>query len=323
MEKLCRASTARIGVLVMSVLNSALGLQGQTKSAASGATASAGVLVVETDDGCRLVLDGQDQGILKPDEAKRISVKLGDHILKCTVEGVPDLVWRKVIEVENSDQVAALISLKALHIQYEEATAKLEKEKSKQTAPTGSIGATQSGAARSEGDSSPEQKGKEETMDDFFARFFGCGNGIGQVVAALGSATTFYLQTDPASPSVRIGGVAFPAGTKLKIKLLDSINSTVDKDHTPFRGSLVSPLTYQGRVVVPAGATVDGHLALLRNRAHPQGFRYELMVEHLGDRGKTYSVLATLRPSLLEDPNGQDAKAITIGSQGAKSADER
>jgi hypothetical protein len=117
--------------LVLAILHSMVSLKGQTKPATSEGTVRPGAILVDTDDSCRLVLDGKDQGVVKPDEAKKISVGLGDHILKCTVEGIPDLAWRKVIEVKNSKQVAILISLKAIHIQYDEATAKLEMEKSK------------------------------------------------------------------------------------------------------------------------------------------------------------------------------------------------
>jgi hypothetical protein len=112
-------------------------------------------LSIDTDDACRLVLDGQDQGVVKPDQAKRISVNLGDHILKCTIEGIPDLTWRKVIEVKNSEQVEALISLKALHIQYEEAVAKLEKEKNPPTGPPASVSAQRKAEVPSETSSSP------------------------------------------------------------------------------------------------------------------------------------------------------------------------
>ena len=135
-KRVSLASVSSIGIAALVVLHAAVGLQGQTKPAASG-TGSAGALLVDTDDSCRLVLDGKDLGVVNPDEARKISVSLGDHILKCTVEGIPDLVWRKEIEVKNLNQVAALISLKALHIQYEEATSKLQKEASNQKVPAG------------------------------------------------------------------------------------------------------------------------------------------------------------------------------------------
>jgi hypothetical protein len=66
-------------------------------------------------------MDGTDQGVITPDQSKKMEVPFGEHVLKCTIEAVPDLVWRKVIEVNNSNQVAALVTLKALHVQYDAA----------------------------------------------------------------------------------------------------------------------------------------------------------------------------------------------------------
>src|SRR5271157_2241537 len=100
-----------------------LASQGQTKPAAPTSRARTSTLLVDTDDTCRLVLDGNDQGVITPAQSKKIDVTFGDHVLKCTVESVPDLVWRKVVEVKTSEQVAAIVALKALHIQYDQAVA--------------------------------------------------------------------------------------------------------------------------------------------------------------------------------------------------------
>jgi len=102
----------------LAVVASVVTSHGQTKSVPPAHTAA---LLVDTDDPCRLALDGVDQGVLTPDQAKRLEVPFGEHVLKCSIEAVPDLVWRKVIEVKSSDQVAALVALKALHIQYNQA----------------------------------------------------------------------------------------------------------------------------------------------------------------------------------------------------------
>jgi hypothetical protein len=87
------------------------------------------VLLVDTDDTCRLLIDDEDKGVLSPDHSQKFSVTIGEHILKCTVEAVPDLVWRKVVEVKDTSQVAAVVALKALHIQYDAALAKAKSQK--------------------------------------------------------------------------------------------------------------------------------------------------------------------------------------------------
>jgi len=81
-----------------------------------------GLVVMDTDDPCHLTVDGRDEGLISPTATKKLEVSAGEHILKCTIEEIPDLVWRKVVDVKNSHQVAALILLKALHMQHEAAT---------------------------------------------------------------------------------------------------------------------------------------------------------------------------------------------------------
>jgi tetratricopeptide (TPR) repeat protein len=87
-----------------------------------------GLVVVDTDDPCYLTVDGTDEGVISPTATKKLEVSVGEHILKCTIKEIPDLVWRKLVDVKNSDQVAAIISLKALHMQYERATSQRQKQ---------------------------------------------------------------------------------------------------------------------------------------------------------------------------------------------------
>jgi len=99
---------------------------------------------------------------------------------------------------------------------------------------------------------------------------------------------------------------ALPKGTVLPVRMLDSIDSATDRDGTEFHGSLAAPLVSGGQVIVRAEAEVRGLLVLLRSRSHPEGFRYELLVTGLTDRGKSYDLTASLNPSFL-DPAAQPA----------------
>jgi hypothetical protein len=110
----------KILLVPLLVGGSLLPFHGQGKPAPSTHTAT---LLVDTDDSCRLLLDGADQGVINPDRSKKIEVGFGEHVVKCTIETVPDLVWRKAIVVKTADQIAALVALKALHIQYDQAVA--------------------------------------------------------------------------------------------------------------------------------------------------------------------------------------------------------
>jgi|HubBroStandDraft_4_1064222.scaffolds.fasta_scaffold95235_2 hypothetical protein len=100
-----------------------------TGRSVQGSSSQKSVVLVDTDDDCHLSVDDTDKGVVTPSQSKKVSVPPGEHVVKCVVDGVPDLVWRKVVEVKESTQSAAMVSLKALHIQYNEAAAKAQRLK--------------------------------------------------------------------------------------------------------------------------------------------------------------------------------------------------
>lgn len=143
--------------------------QSQTKKPVASTT----ILLVDTDDSCRLTVDDQDEGVITPDQSKKIKVGLGDHIVKCVVENAPDLVWRKVVVAKSSEQAAAIVALKALHIQYDQAVGQAQQQKQ------------QAAAA--------EQK-RETDEKEFPGRFFGAVKGVWRV-------NERKVADDPAEPS--------------------------------------------------------------------------------------------------------------------------
>ncbi len=119
---------------------------------------------------------------------------------------------------------------------------------------------------------------------------------------AAGTVLEFHLQTR-LHPTVGDALVALPKGTILQVKILDSLDSGVDRDGAEFHGSLAAPLVSDGEVVIHAQAEVRGLLVLLRSRNHPDGFRYELLVTGVTDHGKSHDLTASLNPSFLDsDP---------------------
>lgn len=86
------------------------------------------VVLADTDDTCHLFLDDTDEGTITPAQSRKLSATPGEHIIKCSVEGIPDLLWRKVVEVKVGSQSAVVISLKALHIQYDTAIDQRKKQ---------------------------------------------------------------------------------------------------------------------------------------------------------------------------------------------------
>src|SRR6267378_7891345 len=128
---------------------------------------------------------------------------------------------------------------------------------------------------------------------------------VAPVRVAAGAVLKFHLQTRLNQTS---GDAldALPKGTVLEVRMLDSVDSEVDRDGAEFHGTLAAPLVLGGEVIIRSDSEVRGLLVLLRSKSHPEGFRYELLVTGLTDRGKSYDLTASLNPSFL-DPAAQPA----------------
>jgi hypothetical protein len=114
-----------------------------------------------------------------------------------------------------------------------------------------------------------------------------------------GTVLAFHLQTR-LRPADSDPLDLLPQGTVLHVKILNAIDSTVDRDGSQFRGSVVSDLAIGDGVVIHSDAEVRGLLVLLRSRNHPDGFRYELLLTQLTDGGKSYPLTASLSPSFSD-----------------------
>lgn len=130
---------------------------------------------------------------------------------------------------------------------------------------------------------------------------------IEPVHVAAGTVLTFYLHArlNPINGDPIDG---LPKGSLLRVKMLDSVDSAVNADGTVFHGTVMSGLTSSGELVIHSGSEVRGILALLRSRNHPEGFRYELLITDLADHGKSYSLTASLNPSLADSAAASTAK---------------
>jgi hypothetical protein len=122
---------------------------------------------------------------------------------------------------------------------------------------------------------------------------------VAPIRVAAGTVLKFHLQTR-LHPTAADALDALPKGTVLPVRMLDTVDSAVDTDGTEFHGTLTAPLLLGTEVVVSAEAEVRGLLVLLRSRNHPEGFRFELLLTELTDRGKSYDITASLNPSFLD-----------------------
>lgn len=141
----------------------------------------------------------------------------------------------------------------------------------------------------------------------FASAAHGQGFRVEPVRVSAGTVLTFYLHArlNPTSGNSVDG---LPKGSLLRVRMLDSVDSAINTDGTEFHGTVMSGLTSSGEVVIHSGSEVRGILALLRSRNHPEGFRYELLITDLTDHGKSYSLTASLNPSLADSAVASTAK---------------
>ena len=75
----------------------------------------------------------------------------------------------------------------------------------------------------------------------------------------------------PATPPPPPKPVTIPDGTVLQVRMIDSVDSASNQPGDRFRASLDTPITIDGKVVVPQGADVEGRVAELRGGGHFTG----------------------------------------------------
>jgi len=119
------------------------------------------------------------------------------------------------------------------------------------------------------------------------------------IAVSAGTILTFHLQT-LLNPGSLNEVDALPRGTVLKVRMLDAIDSGVNRDGAEFRGEIVSPVVSGKETVIHPDSEVTGLLALLRSRNHPEGFRYELLITRVSDHGRSYVLTASLNPTIAD-----------------------
>ncbi|HWY07882.1 MAG TPA: hypothetical protein VNY24_13555 [Candidatus Acidoferrales bacterium] len=156
----------------------------------------------------------------------------------------------------------------------------------------------------------------------------GQNTNIEPIHAQLGAVLTFHLQTR-LNPADRNEMDVLPKGTVIRVRMLNGVDSNVDRDGSEFHGEVVDSVSAGSKVIVHSESEVRGILVLLRSKNHPDGFRYELLVTSVTDHAKTYDLTASLNPSFFDavapvpptskaeaprDPNARDSGAANLQS---------
>ena len=85
--------------------------------------------------------------------------------------------------------------------------------------------------------------------------------------------------------------VTIPGGTSLSVRLVDSIDSSKNKDGDAFHATLDSPILAGGQVVVPKDADVEGEIRGLKSAGHFTGrSEIALTLTKLSFNGRSYDI---------------------------------
>jgi hypothetical protein len=97
----------------------------------------------------------------------------------------------------------------------------------------------------------------------------------------------------PAQPA-RPATVTVPDGTAIAIRLIDPLSSETAKEDDSFRASLDTPIVVDDRVVIPAGAEVEGRVVAAKSAARFKGSS-NLAVEltKISAGGRSYNISST------------------------------
>jgi hypothetical protein len=138
-----------------------------------------------------------------------------------------------------------------------------------------------------------------------------------------GAVLDFHLQTR-FSPASENRADLLPKGTLLHVKLLSPVDSDTTQDGSEIRGVVNSPVVSGDQIVVHSEAEAEILFVVLRNRTHPQGFRYELLVTKVIDGGKSLDLTASLGPSFADAPAGAaiDRKPAPVSATKAGASSE-
>jgi hypothetical protein len=106
--------------------------------------------------------------------------------------------------------------------------------------------------------------------------------------------------------------VAIPAGTSLRVKLGTLLSDKTNKVGDPFTAELADPIIVDGKEVVPAHSTVDGHVAFIL----PSGrFTRKAEMRLVVDKLMTPDEVVYPLSSTLQDAHDVNCENSTVGSK--------
>jgi hypothetical protein len=121
--------------------------------------------------------------------------------------------------------------------------------------------------------------------------------------------------TRPTSSNAASTGFTIPTGSKITIRMIDSVNSETNKVGETFIATLDEPLMQEGLEVVPRGADVRGRIANINEAGRIAGSaQLGLELTQIIVNGIQYSLQTSEYAEKAEGRGGQTAKRAGIGA---------
>jgi hypothetical protein len=106
-----------------------------------------------------------------------------------------------------------------------------------------------------------------------------------------------------------------PAGTSIRIRMIDSVDSAVDRVGQRFHTSLEAPIVVGNEVIVPKGADVVVKLTEASQAGRIQGqSQLQLALDHLQFQGKSYPLSSTTYEQRGESRGKDTVKKVGVGT---------
>ena len=132
-------------------------------------------------------------------------------------------------------------------------------------------------------------------------------------VPAVPSASQPASPTPVAPPRARV--VTIPAGTSVRVQMIDSVDSAVNKVGESFLASLAAPLVVNDEVIFPKDADVYVRLASAKTSGKFTGqSELSLELDHLKHRGKNYQLSSSTYQEVGASRGKDTAKKTAIGA---------
>ena len=129
------------------------------------------------------------------------------------------------------------------------------------------------------------------------------------------AADTSKQLTPPPPPVPEVVKVSVPAGTELPVRTSENLSSETSRPDEIFHGTLNSDVTLDDKVVIPAGADIEGRVVDVHSATHYAGESLlVLQLSKVSFDGKNYTVATDQWSRKGESRGGNTAKKVGAGA---------